>query len=123
MSFHIIVKPQKEKEMNMFSRLFAKNDSDLDGTEFKFQFLNTKNSVLLDVRTSSEFHSGTILSAKNLDIMSPDFNDKVAKLDASKSYFVFCRSGNRSGNAVKAMKNAGLNAFNLMGGIGAFPKH
>jgi rhodanese-related sulfurtransferase len=107
----------------MFSRLFAKNDSDLDGTEFKSQFLSTKNTVLLDVRTVSEFRSGTILSAKNMDIMSAGFNDKVSKLDVSKTYFVFCRSGNRSGNAVKVMKNAGLKAFNLVGGMGAFPKH
>nr|MBC7613419.1 rhodanese-like domain-containing protein [Pseudopedobacter sp.] len=108
--------------MNLFSRLFTKNDSDLDGTEFKSQFLITKNSALLDVRTLSEFRSGTILNAKNMDVMSPDFNTKASKLDDSKTYFVFCRSGNRSGNAVNIMKREGLKAFNLLGGIGAFPK-
>jgi rhodanese-related sulfurtransferase len=55
--------------------------------------------------------------------MASDFTAQLSKLDKSKSYFVFCRSGNRSGNAVSMMKKEGFNAFNLVGGIGAFPKN
>lgn len=107
----------------MFGIFSSKKEYDLEGQEFKAQFLGMEGAVLLDVRTAGEFHSGTILGAKNIDVMSPNFQNQIAKLDASKTYFVFCRSGNRSGNAVKMMKNAGLNAFNLVGGIGAFPRN
>lgn len=107
----------------MFDMFFKKNPTDLDGQEFKKQFSADKNAVLLDVRTADEFQSGTILSAKNIDVMASDFNAKLSKLDKSKTYFVFCRSGNRSGNAVNIMKKEGFNAFNLVGGIGAFPKN
>lgn len=106
----------------MFGIFSSKKEYDLSGQEFKSQFLSTKGAVLLDVRTAGEFHSGTILGAKNLDVMSPSFQNQIAKLDASKTYFVFCRSGSRSASAVKIMKNAGLKAFNLIGGIGAFPR-
>ncbi|TKB97670.1 rhodanese-like domain-containing protein [Pedobacter cryophilus] len=107
----------------MFEMFFKKNLTDLDGQEFKNQLLADENAVLLDVRTAGEFQSGTILSAKNIDVMASDFNTKLSKLDKSKTYFVFCRSGNRSGNAVNMMKKEGFNAFNLVGGIGAFPKN
>ena len=107
----------------MFDMFFKKNPTDLDGQEFKNQLLADKEAVLLDVRTPDEFQSGTILSAKNIDVMAPDFNSKLLRLDKSKAYFVFCRSGNRSGNAVNIMKKEGFNAFNLVGGIGAFPKN
>jgi rhodanese-related sulfurtransferase len=107
----------------MFDIFFKKNPTDLDGQQFKSQFLADKNAVLLDVRTAGEFQSGTILSAKNIDVMASDFTAQLSKLDKSKSYFVFCRSGNRSGNAVSMMKKEGFNAFNLVGGIGAFPKN
>jgi rhodanese-related sulfurtransferase len=106
----------------MFGIFSSKKDYDLKGQEFKAKYTATKGSVLLDVRTSGEFQSGTILGAKNMDVMSPNFQTQVSNLDSSKTYFVFCRSGNRSSNAVSIMKKAGLNAFNLVGGISAWSK-
>jgi rhodanese-related sulfurtransferase len=107
----------------MFDIFSKKKPTDLNGQEFKNKFSDDKNAVLLDVRTPGEFQSGAIVSAKNIDYMAPDFKAKLAKLDNSKAYFVYCRSGNRSGNAVSIMNKEGFNAFNLVGGIGAFPKN
>lgn len=83
------------------------------------QLLKDKKAKVLDVRTKSEMSSGKIKGALNLDVMSYDFGEKIAKLDATKNYIVYCRSGARSGRACKAMVKAGFtgNIYNLKGGI------
>lgn len=78
-----------------------------------------KNAVILDVRTEEEFIEGYIPNAKNIDIYKGQgFLDEVEKLDKSKNYYVYCRSGARSAQACALMKQQGFeNAYNLMGGI------
>jgi rhodanese-related sulfurtransferase len=46
----------------------------------------------------------------------------LGKLDKDKEYFVFCRSGNRSGSACKLMADQGFKVYNLAGGVGAWPR-
>lgn len=98
------------------------NVNHLGGPEFKKQFAETKGAVLLDVRTPAEFKSGHIAGAKNIDFTAANFADQVKKLDPDKAYFVYCRSGNRSGQACALMATQGLTAYNLAGGIGAWPR-
>ena len=44
--------------------------------------------------------------------------DEVEKLDKSKNYYIYCRSGNRSGQACQIMDKLGFeNTYNLMGGF------
>ncbi len=78
-----------------------------------------ENSVILDVRTEGEFLAGYIPEAINIDIYkSQEFSDEIEKLDKSKSYYVYCRSGARSASACTLMHQLGIeNAYNLMGGI------
>ena len=78
-----------------------------------------KDAVILDVRTEEEFIEGYIPNAKNIDIYKGQgFLDEVEKLDKSKDYYVYCRSGARSAQACALMKQQGFeNASNLMGGI------
>lgn len=106
----------------MLSSFFSKKENDLDGYNFRKQFETTKNAVLLDVRTPAEYAEGTIPGAENLDYMAPDFQNRIKTLDPDKTYFAFCRSGNRSGGAVSQLSKNGLKAFNLVGGIGAWPR-
>ncbi len=74
--------------------------------------------VLMDVRTPGEFASGHIAGATNLDFESGVFDQEIQKLDKSKVYAVYCRSGNRSGQATAIMAKDGFKAiFNLDGGI------
>lgn len=105
----------------MVNSLFSKNQYDLDGAAFKQQFESSKNAVLIDVRTPEEFQSGTLAGAKNIAITSAAFQTKIQTLAVEKEYFLFCRSGNRSGNAAKLMEKLGLKCYNLVGGIGAWP--
>jgi rhodanese-related sulfurtransferase len=100
--------------------MFSKNYTDLDGKSFKEKFQSEKNAVLLDVRTSAEYNSGKIPGAKNIDIMSAGFESKVDALDKTKVYFVYCRSGARSGSACNIMASKGFEVYNLRGGIGAW---
>lgn len=99
--------------------LFAKTKSytDLYAADFEKELKNTPDAVILDVRTKGEFQSGKIPGAINLDLMSPDFQSRIAALDKNKTYFVYCRSGNRSGSACNVMAAKGLRAYNLADGI------
>jgi rhodanese-related sulfurtransferase len=106
----------------MFGSIFSKNETDLNGIEFKNQFEKEENKILLDVRTPAEFQSGSIPKSVNIDFMAADFIIKAEKLDKSKTYFLYCRSGNRSGQAVSILKKLGIKSFNLVGGIGAWPR-
>ncbi|WP_114780728.1 rhodanese-like domain-containing protein [Botryobacter ruber] len=95
---------------------------DLDGKTFREKYESTPKAKLLDVRTPGEFASGTIKGAKNLDITSPQFQTAIKTMDKTEPYFLFCRSGARSGNASKLMADQGFKVYNLSGGIGAWPK-
>ena len=98
------------------------NANTLKGIDFKAKFSETPNALLLDVRTSDEFKSGSLKGAKNINFLSSGFRTEVQKLDKGKTYFVYCRSGNRSGQACSIMEQLGYTAYNLSGGIGAWPK-
>ena len=71
---------------------------------------------LLDVRTAEEFDSGHFAGAINLDV-----EDIIAgKLpDAAKDaqLYVYCRSGNRSAQAVSLLKQAGFTKITDLGGL------
>ena len=99
-----------------------KNYENLDGNTFRTRFQNTAKAELLDVRTAGEFAGGSIKGAKNLDVSSSQFQQALKTMDKNKEYFVFCRSGNRSGSACDIMSKEGFKAYNLAGGIGAWPK-
>ncbi len=74
--------------------------------------------VILDVRTKSEFNEGHIANSINIDFQSDTFLNEILKLDKSKTYAVYCRSGNRSGKAVATMSNEQfISLYNLNGGV------
>ena len=99
-----------------------KNYENVSAATFKQLMEETPNAVLLDVRTPAEARSGSIKGAVNIDIMSVDFQQKIAKLDKNKTYFVYCRSGNRSGQACKVMGDSGFeHVYNLSGGMMSWP--
>lgn len=77
------------------------------------------DGIILDVRTTEEYQEVSIPNAVNINIFEQQaFFDFVEQLDKSKNYYVYCRSGARSGNACQIMNDLGFeNAFNLSGGI------
>lgn len=86
-------------------------------SEFK-EKLATKEYQLIDIRTPEEFNSGYIADAMNIDYYSNTFLSELNKLDKSKKYLIYCRTGSRTGNAIKLMKEAGFTeVYDLKGGI------
>jgi len=77
--------------------------------------------VILDVRTPQEFADGYVANAINIDFRSATFRDELDALDKEKTYLIYCRSGNRSGQALGIMDELGfLEVYNLSGGISAW---
>lgn len=75
------------------------------------EFLSLKdqpNTVVLDVRTKMEWNMGHVAGATLIDINSGDFDAKIDQLDKSKTYLVYCRSGNRSSTAANIMIKKGF---------------
>jgi rhodanese-related sulfurtransferase len=106
--------------MSFFS-FGTKAETDLTAEEFKAKMDADPKAELLDVRTAGEYAEGAIENAKNIDFFSSNFRAQMENLPKDKTYFVYCRSGNRSGQAVKFLKNLGCEAFNLDGGIMSWP--
>jgi rhodanese-related sulfurtransferase len=74
------------------------------------------NFVILDVRTPEEFTSGHIKGALNINYNSGGFKTEVAELDRKKTYLVYCRTGRRSGEAVRIMEDLGFSDIVRMEG-------
>ena len=90
---------------------------DLSVTEFSAKAAEP-GVVTLDVRTPAEFAEGYIEGARLIDFQSGNFEKEIATLDKNATYAVYCRSGNRSGQAVRIMQDAGFtNVFNMNGGV------
>ncbi len=77
--------------------------------------------VVLDVRTPDEFSSGHIEGSVNVDFYGPGFQVELGKLDKSKTYLVYCRTGNRSDTTLQMMQElAFTDVYELEGGIKAW---
>ena len=121
-----------EKHMNKFFFLFfffflscvyspnnAEKMINLSETEWVKLHDESEESVIIDVRTDDEFSTGYIEGAVNIDFyMGNKFISEIDKLDKSKSYFIYCKSGARSGQTCELMKQKGFKkVYNLEGGI------
>ncbi|MGM9705523.1 MAG: rhodanese-like domain-containing protein [Prevotella sp.] len=90
----------------------------LSPDEYESAVKSDTTSVILDVRTPSEYEDGHIDGAVLLDFLNADaFSEGIDKLDKSKTYYIYCRSGRRSHNAALKMKDKGYNVYDMRGGI------
>jgi rhodanese-related sulfurtransferase len=77
--------------------------------------------MIVDVRTPEEYAEGHIEKSVLIDINGDNFEAKIGELDKNGKYLVYCRSGNRSGQAVDYMQEQGfIEVYNMLGGIGAW---
>ena len=73
---------------------------------------------LVDVRTPEEYEEGYIEGFQNIDFFSDTFTQEIEKLDKSKPVIVYCRSGRRSADCAKQLKEKGfVKIYDLDGGI------
>ena len=84
---------------------------------------NKGNTIVVDVRTPSEFNKGKIKDAININFYDSDFQLQISKLDTSKVAYIYCKSGGRSNKAAKTFEKAGFKkVIKLKGGFNAYLK-
>lgn len=92
----------------------------LDAKRFQ-ELAAAKHGLVLDVRTPGEVARGKLAGASVIDFLGGKFEQRVALLAKDKPVFVYCASGNRSGQAVAQMQRLGFRElYNLSGGMGAW---
>lgn len=65
-------------------------------------------AAVIDVRTPEEVAAGYLEGALTLDIQNQNFESELAKLDPAANYIIYCRSGNRAGQAITKMQGLGF---------------
>ncbi len=75
-----------------------------------------KYTSVIDVRTPQEYATGHLKGALNIDIEGPDFSTQIQALDKAGSYYIYCHSGNRAGQAITFMQSAGFTGTLTNGG-------
>jgi len=73
---------------------------------------------ILDVRTAEEFAENSLQVAVNIDVTGAKFKEELRKLDKSKTYKLYCRSGKRSALAEKLMRAEGFQNVENLGSLG-----
>lgn len=85
----------------------------LDVEGFKKAISDT-NTILLDVRTASEYADGHLYSAIHIDVQAEDFLQKaLAILPKDKTIAVYCHSGRRSKKAADLLADKGYRITEL----------
>jgi rhodanese-related sulfurtransferase len=74
-------------------------------------------TILLDVRTAEEYADGHLEGAELLDFNAGDVAAAIPQLDADAEYLVYCRSGNRSGQAIALLEEAGFTHLTDLGSL------
>jgi rhodanese-related sulfurtransferase len=100
----------------MSSCAIGQNQNDISIEELKNKIASQKY-ILVDVRTSEEYNNGHLKGSINIDYFSDDFSDEISSLGLESPILVYCRSGNRSGKAMKIMYDLGfIEVKNFIGG-------
>lgn len=111
-------KTQTEKTSNNSAKVLgastAGQNSEQKGVFKKISAIKAKDLIaqsgdslkIIDIRTSQEYLLGNIEKSINIDFYG-DFEEEISKLDKNGKYLVYCKSGNRSGQALKIFEKLG----------------
>ncbi len=73
-----------------------------------------QNAFLVDVRTTEEFSKGSVPGSVNIPLS--DIPSSIDEFQGKENIVLFCRSGNRSGKAIKILEQAGVQNLTNGGG-------
>ncbi|MEX1330302.1 MAG: rhodanese-like domain-containing protein [Desulfobacterales bacterium] len=77
--------------------------------------------AILDIRTPGEFQSGHLAKSIPIDFYSQTFADQLNRLDKTKTYLAYCRTGNRSTKSLELFKKLKFQKiYHFASGIGAW---
>lgn len=86
--------------MGIFNNVFGGNSNDNLAT------LVNEGAFLVDVRTPEEFADGNVKESLNIPLDQIEAN--LDKFNGKENIVVFCRSGNRSGQAKNILEKNGF---------------
>ena len=90
---------------DFLKKIFSKPDNEQIKEAIK------AGAMLVDVRTPGEFSSGSVKGAVNVPL--DKISQKLSLFKGKNNIVVFCRSGNRSGQAKSILEQNGVkNVFN-----------
>lgn len=99
------------------SRVLA--DGALSPTEAASWIKGKKYLQLIDVRTPAEYADGHLAKATLIPLQ--ELEERLAEIDKGKPILLYCRSGHRSGMALKLLQEKGYaQAKDIEGGINAW---
>jgi phage shock protein E len=79
--------------------------------------MQAEQGELLDVRTASEYEAGHLQGSQNIDFLSGEFQAAVPTFSPDKTYYLYCRSGARSGKAAEILLASGFTKVYNIGGF------
>lgn len=94
-------------------------------TDIEQVLLENPDATLLDVRTEMENEEDAIPNSVVIPVQ--ELEERISELNKDNKYIVYCRSGNRSSQAIEILKNEGFTKlFHMLGGMNkyrqTFPK-
>lgn len=95
--------------------------AELNPEEFK-RAIETGKYQLVDVRTPSEFASGHIAKASNIDWTASGYETAFTAIKHDTPVLLYCHSGGRSEQALEYLIGKGYRVQHLDGGISAWRK-
>lgn len=86
--------------------------------EFEAKLKADTTAYLLDVRKPDEFEEGHLKGAHLLNWLDNyTFKKEAGNIDKTKTVYVYCRSGRRSGEASEYLAGQGYKVVDMEGGI------
>jgi rhodanese-related sulfurtransferase len=79
------------------------------------ELIRDSGATAVDVRTPEEHEAGHI--AGDTPIPFDQLKDRAGDLDTETPLVLYCRSGDRSGAAVQALRASGYDAYSIDGGL------
>ncbi len=88
----------------LFTCCTQKSETSKQPTEL--QKILAQKPFLVDVRTPEEFSAGSVQGAVNIPL--PEIENQISQFQNKGAVVVFCRSGNRSGQAKAILESKGI---------------
>jgi rhodanese-related sulfurtransferase len=83
------------------------------------QLINSRNAIIVDVRTPEEFAKGSLPGARN--VPEDKVGEKMRDLKKDKPLIVVCATGSRAGRAAAQLRAGGFGeVYVLAGGLAAW---
>lgn len=83
------------------------------------QLINSRNAVIIDVRTAEEFATGSLPGARNVSV--DKFDEKMRDVKKDKPVIVVCATSSRASRAAAQLRAKGYGeVYVLAGGVSAW---